>query len=705
MVLALFSTLAKQKHFGGNIQVSLLSGQLHEMDIDHELMALIMRPGDEEQNRATIEQFVDLMSDWKPESIVLYALWVPWLADRLRERAGSAVMTLDPAQPGDIPPALRKLGPQMAVKAALAGARSMRAARKVLGAQGSADAYNPNFNYRFLGTDEPVEQDLAFISLLSCPFDAPIAGNPAFRGLEIDPEVSRRGCSYCNGALDYRPMPDGRKERLLIRQIRHLQDHLPALGEIALPFPEDYLVPLARIVRASGSNRVRPIVMSGQFRSESILEHEQEIDDLLTAVEETGFEFHMNVVGLESFVDDDLRLYNRGTSRGVRDALEAIRRLRADHDPAAFMPTTTGSFILFHPWQTLEGLRKNVEAMRREGVVGIFDSINLNEIRFHPGVPLYHLARRDGLLTPVRRHSVQDVPLGGYFSESPWRFAHDDTAHVHHLFSMLSNRTEDRLGLLTACLRQAVERGSMPEPQDAARGLEDLTRLMRARPAPGCTRHVVGVGSATNVGYARDLFDGRRFSGSPEAAMREIERVGPRENHRLTIGGPEPTLLEWLPAMIRGIKDTLAVEVDLLTYGRMLTYPWYVAKLVAAGTDVVSLILHHPEPDGHDEAVRVPGAFRQASGGLRALAGLGRRTAVAAVVGPENRGRLGDMARLARDLGASEFHLVLPLGNLDLDGLGTHARESARALDLASSLGLGSGFDVELSFRWPISVD
>jgi MoaA/NifB/PqqE/SkfB family radical SAM enzyme len=696
----MFSTLAKQGRFGGNMQMSLLSGQLGRMGIEHELVALVMRPGDEEQNRATVDEFVELMERWRPEHVVLYALWLPWLADALRTRTGARVMTLDPAQPGDIPSGLAKLNPQSAVIAMLRGAKTMRAARKILKESDPVASFTPSFGYRFLGTDEPVMQDMAFVSLLSCPYDAPIETNPAFRGLAMDGDVSARGCSYCNAARDYKPMAGTEKQRLLEHQIRYLADHLPGLEEIALPFPEDYLAPLARVLRSARRAGIRPIVLSGQFRLESVLENEHDLDDLLSAAEESGFEFHMNVVGVESFLDRDLELFNRGTARGVRAALEALGRLRERHDPATFMPTTTGSFILFHPWQTLAGLRSNLEAMRESGVAGLFHTININDIRFHPGVALYHLARRDGLLAPVRK-AVQDVPLGGYFAETPWRFRHEDTSEVHRLFSRMSSRTEDRIGLLEACVGQVEERPrSRPDPGEVAGGLDRLTDMVRQEPLPGGPRLLIGIGSRSNVGYPRSLYDGRRFPDRIEPALARIEAIESPARTRVTVGGPEPTMARWLPELLDRIKESGVGEVELLTYGRMLTYPWYVARIAGSGADLVTVILHHPEPTGHDAAVRVEGAFVQATAGLRALSDLGRLTAVAAVMGPENRGRSGDMARLARGLGCAELRLVLPLGNLDLDALDETEREARETVQLGRSLEMRTGFDVELSLRW-----
>jgi hypothetical protein len=501
-------------------------------------------------------------------------------------------------------------------------------------------------------------------------------------------------------------MDEGHKRRVLTHQIRTLEERLPDLDEIAVPFPEDYLRTLAHVFRNAAASGIRPIVLSGQFRADSIVDREDEIDDMLDAAAEGGFEFHMNVVGLESFLDEDLELFNRGDSRSVRGAVAALRRLRSRHDPDTFMPTTVGSFILFHPWQTLDGLRRNVTAMRAHGLSGLFSSININDMRFHPGVPMYHLAARDDLLAPVSHHDVQDVPLGGYFSESPWRFAHSSTALVHELFTGLASRIGDRIGLLDSCLRiQEEHPGVRPSPELVIRELSKVMRRVTEIPLPRSgRRHVVRVGSRTNTAPSAGLFEGLSFPDGIDAARAAVAGVD-LASHRVTVAGPEPTLLRWLPSFVRELVRDGAREVEVLTHGRMLAYESYAAALAGAGTHLVTMLVHSTDPDLHDEVVRVPGCFAQATGGLRRLREVsgGRvATALAVVVGPHNAGRLLPFADLARDLGCRELRLVVGLGGLDLHALGQRRQEMEDTLRAAARHRIAVGFDAELSLEFSL---
>ena len=61
VVLALFNTWARDGRFWGNMQLSLLAGELERLGIETRLVVLLMRPGQEERNRRTVEEFVEDM--------------------------------------------------------------------------------------------------------------------------------------------------------------------------------------------------------------------------------------------------------------------------------------------------------------------------------------------------------------------------------------------------------------------------------------------------------------------------------------------------------------------------------------------------------------------------------------------------------------------------------------------------------------------
>ncbi len=621
-----------------------------------------------------MDELVGEILGWRPDAVVFHALWLPWLPDALHRGGVGLVLCLDPAQPCDVPGGLRGMDPQAGVLAAILGASDAREAGAVLMREVRNDRFSPSFEYRFVGTDRKIEQTLAFVSLQACPYQAPVGDNPLFRDLDMPEDVSRMGCSYCNGARHYRRMDEAEKLDALRHQVPYLVASLPALEEIAVPFPEDYLDALSALVAEAPALGLRPVTFSGQFRHQVLQEKERSLARLIEACEGTGFEMHINVVGLESLHDPDLMLYNRGDAAGVREAIAVLRRLRSRFDPRRFMPGTVGSFILFHPWQDLAGLQVSLDRMREEGVAGLFSSLNLNDLRFHPGVPLYHLALRDGLVGAIQDGSVQDVPLSGYFTEHPWRFRDPAVASLHAAWKSLG-LAAFASRMKTACL-----------------------------PRNGMHRSV-GVGSVSDTRPLRPLADGRVFPDDPAVVVRALEGAGSLEGTRVTIWGPEPTMCESLPEVIGAIKARGAGETDLLTYGRRLAYPWYASSIARSGVDTVTFLLHSHDSRSHDDFVRVAGAFEQALLGMRNVAGLGKtpgrpRLGIAAVMGPENVGTVHRIVEVARAVGAREIRLVVPTSGLVLGDPRAMASGLEKILGAADAAGIEVGTDAELSFRW-----
>jgi len=705
VVCAAFHTLARDTRFSGHLQMSRFAGQLQQLGVPHALYVLLMRPEDEARNLDTVERFVAAVRQRRPAFVVLYAAWLPWLADRLRDECGVRVVTLDRAGVGDVPARLAGLEPQVAVAAAAAGAVTPeQAARATAGLE--ADDVALGLDYELVGADGPLPQTLAYLRVQACHQGPPIADNRCFADLELPPGTSARACSYCNAARDEHGWSHDERMRRLGDQVRYLQQHLPDLAEIAVPFPEDYLAALAELIRSAGERGLRPVVFSGQFNAAALVQGEGDLDDLLVAAAAHEFGFHVNVVGLESFEARDLARFNRGDPDQVRAALDVLRRLREHHPPASFMPATVGSLIPFHPWQDLSGLRTTVDVAEDQQLPELFHGINVNDVRFHPGVPLYHLAARDGLLAEVEDEAIPGLPLGGYFAERPWHFADPEVARLHRLFEALAGRATDRLGLLEACLRLA-EQGRSADPRRVVRGLDRLAARMDQHrlPRTGAQR-LLRLGGPANTGHPRPLFPSGDHPDTLVGALEAARALPDPVGARVTLAGPEPTLLPWLPELVAKLRAWRARDVDVLTYGRVLAYPAHVARMAAAGPLQVSLLLHDTDADAHDRVVRVPGAFAQATSGLRELARLGRgqehtaTVAVVAALDARGVGRLAAFAPLARDLGATELRLLVRTGDLPLDRLDALVADADLALDAAGRAGLAAGFECATGPIW-----
>jgi hypothetical protein len=708
VAIALFNTLAHNSRFWGNMGLSLFAGRLADEGIQYDLYALLMRPGEEEVNRRTVEEFVRKCAANRYSHIIMHSSWLPWLPDMLREETGARILSLDDADRLDMPHGLSMLGPQDAALAAIRGASTLDQAKKVLTRKSESEAFHPKFNFTFLGSHEPVTQEIAFVSMHSCPYRRDIRKNPLFKGLKLDRSMSTSGCSYCAGARVYEPLPEEQKREKLAYQIRYLQGELPTLTEIAVPFPEDYLDALRRIILDARKLDIRPITFSGQFRAGALVASQDELDRLIETALREDFRFKLGVVGLESFNDRDLQIFNRDSAAEVREAVAVLARLRKKFLPDLFMPDTVGSFILFHPWQTLEGLRSNVAAMERHKIEGLFSTININDLRIHQGVALYSLADREGLTQPRSERRVHEVPLGGYFEERPWRFRHADAQQAHELFSVMTPRTPERIGLLkciTATLEDSGRRRL--DPEKVMRDMDGLARVIQSESRwHGNEAGPLLLGEQCNQGCTLCLFNNAGYAVDLDRALAAFESMDLSGRNSITLAGREPATLRWLPRLIRHIRKSSGLTVRLMTNGRVMLYPRVAEALAASGAGGFLVKLHAGRPDQHDRICRVRGAFRQTMEGaarlrsLRESLGLPLSLGFVIIAGDHNREGRSAMAYLAAGEGADEIRFALPMGGLNLRRIDALTDRVAEAVQRAADRGVSTRTDPSFSLKW-----
>ncbi len=381
-----------------------------------------------------------------------------------------------------------------------------------------------------------------------------------------------------------------------------------------------------------------------------------------------------------------------------------VERVLESASTAASLGMITHCFVMLgFPTETREEMEHTIETVVRSD----FDWPRLFTVCPFPGTEMFEMALRGGFDPSGLDGSSYDYDAAAVNASSlpTPEFRALLRSAEHRIFTHPPRvrrlaRVMDLFGADDPYFQLGIWKKVRPliPPPHLAGKLDGLSELVSSVP-PDLEPCLIGVAGEANTGYRRDLWQGRRLASSLDEARESASLIPEPSRTRVTIGGPEPTMVKWLFDLVERLRSIGVAEVDVMTYGHMLTYPRYAEKLSASGAHVVSLLLHHPEASWHDEAVRVPGAFDLATEGLTNLAP-GTRTALVAVAGPENRTRLADMARLARDLGASELRIALPAVNISPDHLPELESECLDALSVARDLGLRAGFDPHLSFTW-----
>ncbi len=541
-----------------------------------------------------------------------------------------------------------------------------------------------------------------------CPFADPVAANPRYAGVDLsDPRVTQHGCAFCFMGGDYRALSVADTIAETIAQIRYWQAHLPQLDEVILR-DQSALRYLPELIRACQDAGLQPLGLLVPGRGDAILRWGPQLRAAAEGCGD-GWWFTIHLIGFESFSPTQLELYNKGVT--VAEYAEALRQMRALHrdHPLAFRLEAYGasSFVLFNPWTTLDELQQTVDFCHDQAVGALAHGLTLTRLRLYPNLPLYWLARRDGLLL------ADDQPLAdaatslgakhtGYSAEAAWRYADPRVAVVERVQQALAGsvRPDESVGLLQAVLHWA--RGLVVGQQpDMTHIIHDFKRLQaRWRPQSGPRRDQLA-GAAVSAARQRTVLAGRscnlrcktcvashaEFSDDPllwQAALAKAARGG-----QAVLAGREPGLLRGLLGGIAAAAAEKPRAIELVSNGAVLAQPTAARKLVLAGATRLAIKRHRLAQPDEDDFVRVEGHAARQEAGMQAaqVAGLD----IAALLLPVREGwhELDGLVRWAAQRGARSVRVRVLAAELPLDRLDDVARALDEAAQRARSLGLG----------------
>jgi len=135
-----------------------------------------------------------------------------------------------------------------------------------------------------------------------------------------------------------------------------------------------------------------------------------------------------------------------------------------------------------------------------------------------------------------------------------------------------------------------------------------------------------------------------------------------REFNQAVLSGGEPTLHPDFFAIVSETKKMGYKRTQIITNGRMFSYPGFAERAVAAGLDEATFSLHAGDPSAFEALTRTPGSYDEAlKGFMRAakLSGLAVSVDIL-LTGRTMPGLTGWIKRLS-DLGASEFDILYPI--------------------------------------------
>lgn len=486
------------------------------------------------------------------------------------------------------------------------------------------------------------EQRAVVLANLGCAYRNVPNRTGVFDGVPMPDDVSTAGCTFCD-ATAYERMTEDQAIALIVRQVAAVLRDRPEVREIAIK--DDYAV---RFLGRLG-DALRPLGLGDRevllsARAEYLLDLREEIEAALSGGFPTSLGFYL--IGFENFSQPELDRFNKGTSAARIEGVLSLMRDWSARFPGRFRVTPTGGFILFTPWTTLEDLRANLGAFRRLGFERYRGQALLSQLRLYPHLPLYWLAKRDGLLVEAfEREEMSDAHRRGYEADHAWRFADPRVAEVQR-------RVLDMRALSGAELLDAFE-----DAIDDAAGVPRKPRPVTERASRGAKgpARAISLNRTCNQGCAFCTYRAPRDEAPRARAARAVQavRAAAKEGARaITLTGAEPLIDWYLPDLVRLARSLGVAEVVLETNATLLADggPVRAAALAAAGVTRAVVALNAIDPAISDAITRDPGGHARTVAGVRALLAAGIPVEITVALLPENRGALRAIAEQARDL-------------------------------------------------------
>ncbi len=571
--------------------------------------------------------------------------------------------------------------------------------RSVLEATGSVLDYRPVVDCDVIqaaGGVEIAPMPYTVFGNGGCPYSRDVKQSKPYRDLAVleDGDTLRKGCAFCTMGGDYDKRSDEETVSSVMRQVTYLTEHLPVPHSFVLTdqHPLRYLPMLLERAESLGQ---RDITLLLETRADWLVEHRDALERSVEIASRTGIRLELYLMGFESFSDDDLERYNKGTTSDVLLAAVGIARELVRSHPKNFGYTRERghSLILFHPWTTPESLLASGETLRAHGLSDFFHDITRNRLRLYPRLPIHTLAKSDGLVADdwEGAEASQTARSKGYSVDIAWRFADPRAAIAYEtcrrLRSALGGETEISQLVSVAEWADRFDRDNPPAVEEAPRGVEAAISVLAT-----CFDELLGASCGDRA--APVLFAGpcnnacngceNRDRFLPDDADALRDRVDEARQHGLplVLAGREPTLHpDFVSLVARGRGDD-GRRVCVVSNGRRFSYGRFSVDAVRAGLSDASVKVFAAHPTEADAIARVDGAFQQALAGIDNLLRVGVRVEMRVPLHAGALATLPELASLARTHGVGAIRVEMALGSL---GLNEIERAEAAVRELAAA--------------------
>jgi hypothetical protein len=514
-----------------------------------------------------------------------------------------------------------------------------------------------------------------------CPYSRDVSQAKPYRDLPPSEagELLRKGCAFCTMGGDYDKRADADTVASVLGQASYLTEHLPKPHAFVLTdqHPLRYLTMLLEGAERRG---LRDITWLLETRADWLVEHRAALEKSIEIAARTSTRLELYLVGFESFSDDDLELFNKGTTRaGLLAAVRLARDIaRAHPRQFGFTRERGHSLILFHPWTSPERLLASGETLRAEGLSDFFHDITRNRLRLYPRLPIFALAKAHGLAAEAWEgdEASRTARAKGYSVDIAWRFADPRASLAYEacrrLRGALGDETE--ISQLLAVARWVGRMDGERPPAEAVRWLESaigrlttcvadlMGRSRGERAAP-----VFFAGACNNGCHGCENLD--RFLADDADALRERVDQAREAGLPLMLAGREPTLHPDFVALVGRARGADGRRVGVTSNGRRFAYRRFAEEAVRAGLSDASVKVFAGRPAEADAVARVDGAFQQAMAGIDNLVRGGVRVEIRLPLHARALGTFSLYPELARAHRVAGIRVEVALDSLGLGAL------------------------------------
>lgn len=320
-----------------------------------------------------------------------------------------------------------------------------------------------------------------------CYYNRSVENNPLFAEIPAEERRLMRGCSYCNCHLS--PLPPADAVRIILHHILQTLARVPGVKRFCVTLPMKGLAELVEMLPDSAGGAELWI----ECRADDVHANRERLEQTAETANAKKIQLVFFLLGIENFSQKELDLFNKNVKVAlVEESMDIVEALQEKFpETVLFRQLNTHGFILFNPWTTLEDLKINQEAIIRHRMNELVENPYDKKLRLYANVPLFELARRQGLIPDAAPDAwISRLNYGA--DEVPWTYRDPAVPAVWELFHLAVPFVETSLEVpLFGLALEDVEKNG-PDNVDAARAKNLVNKIQAVKPPLPSARNAPG---------------------------------------------------------------------------------------------------------------------------------------------------------------------------------------------------------------------